>query len=81
MATRYNSLIEKRLDIKISGPEPRVRITTTPEGYNIFTVSLFCPTEDAVGIEQKVTEDFMRFWYEARNANWNRQSESSEASK
>ncbi|MFT2097463.1 mechanosensitive ion channel family protein [Marinomonas sp. 2405UD66-6] len=81
VAIRYNSLIEKRLDIKISGPEPRVRITTTPEGYNIFTVSLFCPTEEAVGIEQKVTEDFMRFWYEERNTNWNRQSESSEASK
>jgi small-conductance mechanosensitive channel len=69
VAIRYNSLIEKRLDIKISGPEPRVRITTTPEGFNIFTVSLFCPTEEAVVIEQKVTEDFMRFWYKERTAN------------
>ena len=69
VAIRYNSLIEKRLDINISGPEPRVRITTTPEGFNIFTVSLFCPTEEAVEIEQKVTEDFMRFWYEERNGN------------
>jgi small-conductance mechanosensitive channel len=67
VATRYNSLIEKRLDIKISGPEPRVRITTTPEGFNVFTVSLFCPTEEAVDIEQKVTEDFMRFWFEMRS--------------
>jgi hypothetical protein len=71
VATRYNSLIEKRLDIKISGPEPKVRITTTPEGYNIFTISLFCPTEEAVGIEQKVTEDFMRFWFEKRDTNVN----------
>ncbi|MBJ7538773.1 mechanosensitive ion channel family protein [Marinomonas transparens] len=69
VAIRYNSLIEKRLDIKISGPEPRVRITTTPEGFNVFTVSLFCPTEEAVEIEQKVTEDFMRFWYENRDIN------------
>ncbi|MDB4837322.1 mechanosensitive ion channel family protein [Marinomonas sp.] len=68
VATRYNSLIEKRLDIRISGPEPRVRITTTPEGFNTFTVSLFCPTQEAVEIEQKVTEDFMRFWYEERQA-------------
>ena len=67
VAIRYNSLIEKRLDIKISGPEPRVRITTTVEGYNIFTVSLFCPTNEAVEIEQKVTEDFMRIWYEMRD--------------
>lgn len=64
VAIRYNSLIEKRLDINISGPEPRVRITTTQDGYNVFTVSLFCPTDEAVVIEQKVTEDFMRIWYE-----------------
>jgi len=69
VAIRYNSLIEKRLDINISGPEPRVRISTTPEGFNTFTVSLFCPTEEAVGIEQKVTEDFMRIWYEKRDEN------------
>lgn len=64
VAIRYNSLIEKRLDINISGPEPRVRITTTQDGYNAFTVSLFCPTDEAVEIEQKVTEDFMQLWYE-----------------
>lgn len=69
VAIRYNSLIEKRLDINISGPEPRVRINTTPEGYNVFTVSLFCPTDEAVDIEQKVTEDFMNFWYEQRDKN------------
>lgn len=69
VAIRYNSLIEKRLDIRISGPEPRVRITTTPEGFNVFTISLFCPTEEAMDIEQKVTEDFMTFWYEKRDAN------------
>ncbi|GGN23718.1 MULTISPECIES: mechanosensitive ion channel family protein [Marinomonas] len=69
VAIRYNSLIEKRLDIKISGPEPRVRITTTAEGYNVFSISLFCPTDEAVEIEQKVTEDFMNFWYERRHAN------------
>lgn len=67
VAIRYNSLIEKRLDINISGPEPRVRIKTTVEGFNVFTVSLFCPTEEAVVIEQKVTEDFMYFWYEKRS--------------
>lgn len=66
VAIRYNSLIEKRLDIKISGPEPRVRITTSHEGHTEFTISLFCPTTEAMEIEQKVTEDFMRFWYEKR---------------
>ncbi|MBU1296163.1 MAG: mechanosensitive ion channel family protein [Gammaproteobacteria bacterium] len=71
VAIRYNSLIEKRLDIKISGPEPRVRITTTVEGYNVFSISLFCPTDEAVEIEQKVIEDFMIFWYEKRDMNTN----------
>ncbi|SBS29742.1 Mechanosensitive ion channel [Marinomonas spartinae] len=66
VAIRYNSLIEKRLDIKISGPEPRVRITTSHEGHTQFTISLFCPTNEAMDIEQKVTEDFMHFWYEKR---------------
>ncbi|BFM50698.1 mechanosensitive ion channel domain-containing protein [Marinomonas sp. THO17] len=74
VAIRYNSLIEKRLDINISGPEPRVRITTTPEGFNIFTVSLFCPTDEAVEIEQKVTEDFMRFWFDKRQAGLTQQA-------
>lgn len=66
VAIRYNSLIEKRLDVKIAGPEPSVRIKTTPEGFNIFSVSLFCPTQEAVEIEQKVTEDFMRIWFDKK---------------
>ncbi len=66
VATRYNNLIEKRLDIKISGPEPKVRITTSHEGHTQFVISLFCPTNEVMVIEQKVTEDFMRFWYEQR---------------
>ncbi|MCO4785795.1 mechanosensitive ion channel family protein [Marinomonas atlantica] len=66
VAIRYNHLIEKRLDIKIAGPEPTVRVRTTIEGYNVFTVSLFCPTQEAAEIEQKVTEDFMRIWFDKK---------------
>ncbi|WP_417505405.1 mechanosensitive ion channel family protein [Marinomonas gallaica] len=66
VAIRYNNLIEKRLDIKIAGPEPSVRVRTTIEGYNVFTVSLFCPTQEASEIEQKVTEDFMRIWFDKK---------------
>ncbi|RDL44562.1 mechanosensitive ion channel family protein [Marinomonas piezotolerans] len=66
VAIRYNNLIEKRLDIKIAGPEPTVRVKTTIEGFNVFTVSLFCPTHEAAEIEQKVTEDFMRIWFEKK---------------
>lgn len=63
VAERYNSLIENRLGIEISGPEASVRITTNDEGRNIFTLSLFCPTEQAVIIEQKLMQDFMACWY------------------
>jgi small-conductance mechanosensitive channel len=64
VAIRYNNLIEKRLDIKMPSPEPSVRITTTHDGHDVFTVTLFCPTQEAAQIEQKITEDFMVLWFE-----------------
>jgi small-conductance mechanosensitive channel len=64
VAERYNSLIETRLGIEITGPEASVRISTNDTGRNVFTISLFCPTEKAVFIEQKLTEDFMLRWYQ-----------------
>ena len=63
VAQRYNEMLEKRLGVRLPGPESSVRITTTNLGKNQFTVTVFCPTEEAVNIEQKLTEDFMRFWY------------------
>ena len=63
VAERYSHLIEKRLGVSLVGPEASVRITTTELGKNQFTVSIFCPTQEAVSIEQKLTEDFMNFWY------------------
>jgi len=63
VAQRYSHLVEKRLGIPLSGPEASVRVTTTNLGRNEFTISVFCPTQDAVTIEQKLTEDFMTFWY------------------
>lgn len=64
VAARYNVLIEKRLGISLAGPEASVRITTTNLGKNDFNITLFCPTNEAVGIEQRLTEDFMNLWYE-----------------
>ncbi len=62
-AARYSHLIENRLDISLSGPEASVRIATTNLGRNEFTITVFCPTEQAVNIEQQLTEDFMNYWY------------------
>lgn len=66
VAQRYSTLIENRLGVNIEGPEPSVRIATTNLGKNQFTMTIFCPTPEAVNIEQKLTEDFMTLWYQAQ---------------
>jgi hypothetical protein len=65
VAERYSALIEKRLGIPLSGPGADVRISTNATAKNVFTVTLFCPTQEAVKLEQKITEQFMLFWYNA----------------
>ncbi|RHW74927.1 mechanosensitive ion channel family protein [Colwellia sp. RSH04] len=62
VAERYNALIENRLDVAIAGPEPSIKISTTDIGHVKITFSLFCPTEDAIEIEQKLTTDFFVLW-------------------
>jgi len=64
VAMRYNQLIENRLDIKIAGPEPHIQISTSELGDTQVVFSIFCPTEKALGIEQKLTADFMALWFE-----------------
>lgn len=64
VAQRYSNLIEKRLGVEIPGPNPSVRISTTELGKNRFIVTIFCPTTEAVEIEQKLTDDFMEYWYQ-----------------
>ncbi|WP_163836276.1 mechanosensitive ion channel family protein [Spartinivicinus ruber] len=65
VAARYNSLIGSRMGVNIPGPEPSVRVTTNNVGKNVFSVSFFCPTQEAVKVEQQVIEAFMHHWYEA----------------
>lgn len=64
VAERYNSLIERKLENTLSGPEPSVRITTNNLAKNIFTVTVFCPTNKAIEIEQRITQDFMLLWHQ-----------------
>lgn len=61
VADRYSKLIKNRLEIKISGPKPDVKLSTTDIGKMKITITLFCPTEKAKDIEQKLTIDFFRF--------------------
>ena len=64
VAIRYNQLIENRLDISIAGPEPHIQVSTSELGDTQIAFSIFCPTEKALGIEQKLTADFMKLWFE-----------------
>lgn len=64
VAIRYNHLIENRLDIKIAGPEPHIQVATSELGDTQIFFTIFCPTESAMEIEQKLTSDFMHLWFE-----------------
>lgn len=66
VAIRYNQLIENRLDISIAGPEPHIQISTSELGDTQVLFSIFCPTEKALGIEQKLTADFMKLWFDQK---------------
>lgn len=64
VATRYSFLIEKRLDVSIAGPEPDIQIQTNDLAHVVIAITIFCPTELAVEIEQKLFADFMAVWHE-----------------
>ena len=62
VAERYNVLIQNRLDIKISGPEPHIEFTTTDLGRMKAIITIFCPTEQAKLIEHKLIKDYFSLW-------------------
>ncbi|MBU3003329.1 mechanosensitive ion channel family protein [Paraglaciecola arctica] len=63
VAVRYNQMLERRLDVNIAGPEPHITVSTSEIGDNIVEVTIFCPTERAIEIQQAITHDFMTYWY------------------
>lgn len=60
VAERYNSMISNRLDITISGPEPSVSFESTELGKTKVVFSIFCPTEQAHIIEQKMLDECIK---------------------
>lgn len=62
VALRYNAIIERKLDATIFGPEPEIRFSTTEIGDFKASIKLFCPTEQAIELEHKITSDFMSLW-------------------
>lgn len=67
VATRYNQMIEHRLGIRIAGPEPHISVMTTELGDTVIEITIFCPTELALEIEQRLTVDFMALWFEEKH--------------
>ncbi|WP_133469317.1 mechanosensitive ion channel family protein [Paraglaciecola marina] len=63
VAVRYNQMIERRLDVPITGPDPKIKVSTTELGDTEIEITIFCPTERAIEIEQAIYADFMRHWY------------------
>ncbi|CAM3647858.1 Mechanosensitive ion channel [Vibrio aerogenes CECT 7868] len=63
VASRYSSLISKRLEIEATSIEPFIDIHTTDQTHQVISVTIFCPTEEAHELEQKITERFMALWY------------------
>ena len=74
VSTRYNSLIAKRLDIKIAGPEPEIHIAPSELGDTQTEFTIFSPTEQALSIEQKLTADFMQLWFAEKLHNMKQQN-------
>jgi small-conductance mechanosensitive channel len=63
VASRYNQIIERRLDVKIAGPEPLIEVSTSSIGHTEIRCTIFCPTDRALEIEQKIMQDFMALWF------------------
>lgn len=63
VAVRYNQMLERRLDVKIAGPEPHITVSTSELGDNVVEITIFCPTERAIEIQQAIIKDFMHYWY------------------
>lgn len=63
VASRYNQLIENRLDITISGPEPHITVSTNELGHTVISITIFCPTERAIEIEQQLISDCLAMWF------------------
>jgi small-conductance mechanosensitive channel len=66
VAIRYNQLIENRLEVNIAGPKAHIQVATSEIGDTQVLFTIFCPTEQALEIEQKLTQDFMQLWFEQK---------------
>jgi hypothetical protein len=65
VAERYKALIERHLDVEFIQIDPEITMHTNQFAKHQIIVSLFCPTEQALSLEQKINADWMALWFEA----------------
>lgn len=67
VAERYKGLIERNLDAEFIEVDPEVTIETNELANIVVKVALFCPTNEAKEIQQKISADFMTLLFNARS--------------
>ncbi|ASP37552.1 mechanosensitive ion channel protein MscS [Bacterioplanes sanyensis] len=72
VAKRYNSMLETRMGVTLSGPDVSVSVSTTDLGKNKFKITIFCPTPEAAIIEEKLTDEVLDYWYKELEKSNNR---------
>ena len=55
--------IENRTGVDIPSPEPSIRVATTDLARVVVTITVFCPTAQAVAVEQKITKDLFDLYF------------------
>lgn len=59
VARRYNTVIERHAGVDLPGAEPQIHVTSNGTGEQIVRFMIFCPTDRAGELEQKVRRGFM----------------------
>lgn len=60
VARRYHDLIRRNTGVDLPGIAPQVRVSTTDLGKLVFTVTLFCPTNLAHELQQRISEQGLK---------------------
>lgn len=59
VARRYHSVIQKHSGVDLPKVEPLIEVLTNASGDQVVQIMVFCPTEKARGLEQKIRHYFM----------------------
>ena len=65
VAERYKSLIERHMEVEFIQIDPTIGVQTNELGHIVISVALFCPTDEAHDLQQKISADWMNLWHRA----------------